>query len=327
MIVSEAQVHLGSSYERHESLKIRESLTLHTVPVAASEQVQLSEEAKAAEAAERIRQAQEDAANDPRVRLIVALLEAFTGRTLAPRGAPESAPEAKGKETTPVTDTPEPGNLVIGFRYDFEAEHRLTEAVRFDAEALVRTADGKEIHVEVGFALDREAVTRLGLSVQHGHQPRPKDPLVLNFAGTSAELAEGRFLFDLDSDGKAEAMPFLAAGSAYLALDRNGDQQINDGRELFGPTTGDGFAELGQWDADKNGVIDEADPVFDRLKLFNRTAQGDLLVSLRDAGVGAIFLNPVTTPFELSAGYLRNSGLFLTEAGHAGIVQHVDLKV
>ena len=65
--------------------------------------------------------------------------------------------------------------------------------------------------------------------------------MVINFQGTGAELSDLRFTFDMDTDGMSEDNAFVGPGSGFLILDKNGDGVINDGRELFGPQSGDGF--------------------------------------------------------------------------------------
>lgn len=327
MRVEQAWVDLAAHHERTERFNMRERLSVQTVPGRAAgtpDRVDLSDGGRAAAAAEQIRKAGDEAARDPRVALLIALLERLTGRCVC-RLRPVSQDTPPRSEATPA------GAAAAGpsfsLRYELDAERQLREQVTFQARALVRTRDGREIAVQVAFSLAREEAERLSLRVGMGEEVAAKDPLVLNFAGTSAQLTEGRFAFDLDGDGQTEAMPFLTAGSAFLALDRNGDGRVTDGRELFGPTTGDGFAELAGFDADGNGFIDEADPVFHRLLLFNRTAQGDWVLPLAQAGVGAIHLGRVATPFETAAGWLRTSSFYLTEAGGAGTVQQVDIKI
>lgn len=118
-----------------------------------------------------------------------------------------------------------------------------------------------------------------------------------------------------------------------LALDRNGNGQVDNGTELFGVQSGNGFADLAQFDQDANGVIDEGDSVLRELRLFR---PGELL-TLGDKQIGAIFLNATATPFthlaahqgsgEQSPAVLRQTGLYLTEDGKAGTVQQLDLRV
>jgi hypothetical protein len=160
------------------------------------------------------------------------------------------------------------------------------------------------------------------------------DPLVLNFNGGSAQLTERQFQFDLNADGRAERIALLRPGSGFLALDRNGDGKVNDGSELFGPQSGNGFAELARYDQDGNRFIDEADAIFQQLKVWTRDANGEQrLLALGQAGVGAIYLGHIGSEFTLEdgnreqVGQLRDSGFFLREDGTSGTVQQIDLVV
>ena len=115
-------------------------------------------------------------------------------------------------------------------------------------------------------------------------------------------------------------------------LDAVGGGRVESGRQLFGPTSGDGFADLAAYDSDANGWIDEADPVFGRLGVWTPDAEGGGAVrSLAEAGVGALGLDRVATPFALKdgaeLGAVRSSGVYLREAGGAGSLQQVDVVV
>ncbi|NLD47470.1 MAG: hypothetical protein GX660_09755, partial [Clostridiaceae bacterium] len=140
--------------------------------------------------------------------------------------------------------------------------------------------------------------------------------------------------FDLDFDGKTEQISFVSKESGFLALDLNNDGVINDGRELFGPQTGDGFSELAKYDLDENNWIDENDAVFSKLKIWVKDDSGkDMLFTLAEKGIGALYLGNVNTPFSLKDasnnlnGVIRKSGVFLKENGTAGTIQHIDLAV
>ncbi|MBQ4301460.1 MAG: hypothetical protein II765_07980, partial [Lachnospiraceae bacterium] len=142
------------------------------------------------------------------------------------------------------------------------------------------------------------------------------------------------FFFDLDADGKEEELSRLGLGSGFLALDRNADGHINDGSELFGTASGNGFADLSQYDLDGNGWIDEADEIFDKLLIWTPGADGqDACYKLKDKGVGAICLENVPTDYVLRhkdgkvGAAVRRSGMFLMEDGRPGTVQHVDLAM
>ncbi len=92
--------------------------------------------------------------------------------------------------------------------------------------------------------------------------------------------ANGVF-FDLDANGTPEKMAWTAADSrlAFLAIDRNGNGQIDDGSELFGdytlPEVGNGFEALQQMNralkapgAEVVGSISEDEPLFAALLLW-----------------------------------------------------------
>ncbi|MBQ8547586.1 MAG: hypothetical protein IJ427_03720, partial [Lachnospiraceae bacterium] len=114
---------------------------------------------------------------------------------------------------------------------------------------------------------------------------------------------------------------------------KNEDGTINDGSELFGTKSGDGFADLAAYDGDGNGWIDEADEVFSKLKIWTKDENGEnLLLNLKEADVGAIYLGNANTQFSLNNAetnetnaIVRKTGVFLKESGTVGTVQHVDL--
>ena len=172
------------------------------------------------------------------------------------------------------------------------------------------------------------------VGINRGDARQKKDPLVLNFGGNSAQLTNQRFKFDLNSDGQTENINFVAGGSGFLAFDRNGDGKINNGTELFGAGSGNGFAELAKLDSDHNGWIDENDAAYDQLSVWIKDSAGkDQLATLHQANVGALSLRNVETPFDLKdrsnalLGQIRSSGIFLQEDGKAGTMQQVDLTV
>jgi hypothetical protein len=69
---------------------------------------------------------------------------------------------------------------------------------------------------------------------------------------------------------------------------------------LFGPTTENGFGELSAYDEDGNDFIDEGDSIYQQLRIWQKDADGeDRLIALGQAGVGAIYLGSVATPFQV----------------------------
>ncbi len=207
------------------------------------------------------------------------------------------------------------------------------ETTAYSAAGVVQTADGRQISFGVQVEMSRSFCEKYEEITQHNYIFT--DPLVINYGGDAAKITNQKFLFDLDSDGKAEEMHFTGEGSGFLALDKNGDGIINNGNELFGTKSGDGFRDLAAYDSDGNGWIDEADNVFEDLKIYSKDAQGnDVLISLKEAGVGAIYLGNTSTEFSMKdsesnemQAQVRKTGVFLFENGGAGTVQHIDFAV
>lgn len=229
------------------------------------------------------------------------------------------------------------GGTYSEFRYESE-----TEETSFSTTGTVKTADGREIDFNLSMTMSRSFEEAYVGSVNFGsplkleqNQPGPVlcDPLVINLNSYSADVTDQTFYFDLDADGVMDEISNLSAGSGFLALDKNGDGVINDGSELFGAKSGDGFADLAAYDSDGNGWIDENDPIFSQLRIWTKDASGkDVLCALGEAGVGAIYLGNANTDFALNSSkdnstnaLIRKTGIFLYENGACGTVQHLDM--
>ena len=205
-----------------------------------------------------------------------------------------------------------------------------SESTNFSTTGTVRTADGREISFNLDVSMSRKFTQYTKETVQNVGSFI--DPLVINLNGNIAEVSDQKFYFDLDADGEEEVISRLCEDSGYLALDRNEDGKINDGSELFGTKSGDGFGDLAAYDEDGNGWIDENDDIWNKLKIWVQDEQGNSkLYSLAEQGVGAICLQNVSTEFgqrgnsgEINAA-IRNTGIFLYENGTAGTIQHLDL--
>ena len=219
----------------------------------------------------------------------------------------------------------------FGLEYDRTTTNYEAEKTNFSAKGVVKTVDGRQIDFNLALEMSRERLETESVSLRLGEAL--KDPLVLNFSGGAAELSDARFEFDLDADGESDSVNFLSSDSGFLAFDRNKDGTINDGSELFGPSTGDGFSELAAYDEDGNNFIDEGDSIYNSLGIYNKNSDGeDILTSLSESGVGAIYLDRATTEFSLNdanneqLGQVRTSSVFIGEEGSVGTVQQVDLS-
>lgn len=311
------------------------------------DKVQLSDAAKTAQTqeAQAIENLEDELENDPRYALIKYLVELLTGRkitTFNPGdmksgetcGCPPEVANANTKNQVEKSAPPEPAAGRAGWGVEVERHYAYTESEQsnFQASGTITTADNKKIDFNLSFNLQRSYHEESSEQIRLG-DAKKVDPLVLNFTGNSAQLSSQKFSFDLNADGKKENISFVQ-GSGFLAFDKNGDGKINDGTELFGPGTGNGFAELAAYDSDGNHWIDENDAIYKKLQVWTKDGSGkDQLQSLKQANVGALYLGNVSTPFELknshnqSDGQIRSSGLWLTEDGQAKTMQQVDLVV
>jgi len=269
-----------------------------------------------------------------KLKALLALLEAFTGKKLRFKFLKiDSDEDMKQVENLRSANaSPAQPRAGWGLEYDYSATRYEHEAVQFQSSGTVKTADGREISFSVNMNLERSFLSHEEFHLRAGDALRPIDPLVINFGRSSVALGQDKFEFDLDNDGQTEMISFVAPGSGFLALDINGDGIINNGGELFGPQTGNGFAELARYDLDGNNWIDENDDIYDKLRIWIRDEQGkDVLFALGQKGIGAIFLGSAATPFALkdsanqAHGQLLTSGVFLHESGEAGVIQQIDL--
>lgn len=160
-------------------------------------------------------------------------------------------------------------------------------------------------------------------------------PLVLDLAGDGIDLSsldEG-VSFDLSGSGSVRTAWIRGGDDALLAMDRNGNGRIDDGRELFGeaPLSGvpmeDGFSALAALDQPESGgngdgVVDARDVAFERLTLWTDTnrdgvSQPHELLSPSAAGIAALplqsrrvgtILDAFGNDLSLRGSYVRTDG-------------------
>lgn len=349
MRIAQSQIQMASQSERTQATAVTQRLSLRAerapamAPAVAPQETPRDIAASSSAAPGAASASAEDTLGRG-VRLLVRAVERFLGRALGlaiAEGAP--APEALEAPNAPAAAPGEEGgrrlSLPAGWtlsvqRSEFTHE---SEQTRFRAQGAVRTQDGREIRITL--ALDMQRVHEAGSTVTlrvggAAPEPQPKDPLVINLDGHAVTLSDARIAFDLDADGTPDWLPFLGSGSGFLALDRNGNGVIDDGSELFGVHSGDGFADLAAFDEDGNGWIDENDSVFADLRIWRRADDGQqTLASLAAHGVGALYLGRAASPFGLRDGAnaaladVISTGVFLHEDGRVGSLQQIDVYV
>ncbi len=209
-------------------------------------------------------------------------------------------------------------------------EYTEMQSLNFQVQAYIQS-DSKEIAISLDVSLSRSFTQMANINIQD--PGILKEPLVLSLDGTMPTLSSNTFSFDIDSDGEKYQVSKLSEGNGFLALDKNSNGIIDNGNELFGTKSGDGFADLSIYDDDKNGWIDENDAIFDKLRIWQKTDSEDKLIGLGEVGIGAIFLGRTETPFSLKSdsnrglGEMLTSGMFVYEDGKAGVISQIDLVV
>lgn len=339
MKIANAQMQMAQQHHFLSQHEVEESLRSWVGPRPGSrEQVSLSDAGRAAQASEAqgLENTGEAAENDPRVLLIKAVLAYLTGKDVKTI----DIREFQATQTTAINissqDTgapPPPQNGPVGYGVDYHHHETYDEVehTQFSANGVIRTADGKEISFQLNLSMDRSYHQESDTRILLGDAARKTDPLVINFGGNAAQLTDATFRFDLNSDGHAETLHQLAAGSGYLVLDRNHNGKVDNGQELFGPASGNGFADLARLDEDGNGWIDENDSAWQQLQVWIPQAEGNQLQGLAQLGVGALALQHQATPFSLTnsanqqLGQVVSSGVYLREDGSAGSLQQIDL--
>lgn len=222
-----------------------------------------------------------------------------------------------------LEEEPNVGGSHMSYYEKFE-EH---ESLDFSTSGQIKTDKGS-LDINLNFSMSRSFVVEQRIDVFTAF-----DPLVINFEGSIPDLSQDTFSFDLDNNGQSDQISKLKAGNGFLALDKNEDGMVNQGSELFGTLTGNGFGELSAYDEDKNSWIDESDSIFNKLQIWlkNEESSEKELIGLGEVGIGAIFLGSQESEFTYKTetnqtlGELRSCGIFLNENGTCGNISQIDL--
>ncbi|MBI5815847.1 MAG: hypothetical protein HZB29_09590 [Nitrospinae bacterium] len=166
-------------------------------------------------------------------------------------------------------------------------------------------------------------------SISTVQQTQQSDPLALDLTGEGIRTTgvEGGAQFDINADGVMDRTSYATGGTAFLAMDKNGDGTINNGSELFGDQNGaaNGFEELARYDQNGDGWIDPKDQVYSSLRLAAGGGADRFSVAnmktLEQAGVAAIGLRYAQTAASAtsSGDSIAQTGTFIRSDGSQGM--------
>lgn len=148
----------------------------------------------------------------------------------------------------------------------------------------------------------RASISIRGGEARGEEETEVADPLVLDLGGDGVQttgVASG-VGFDITGDGRSKRVSFVSGNDALLALDRNDNGIVDDGRELFGDQNGaaNGFLELSRYDDNQDGQIDARDAIYDRLKVF-QDLNGDGVSQVGELrGLKAVGIATISVRFE-----------------------------
>ncbi|MEN9659061.1 MAG: hypothetical protein RL571_2526 [Pseudomonadota bacterium] len=266
-----------------------------------------------------------DKSKEQRFQSLWEMLFGNGSSTNPPTSCPNNSPSAPaGTSPATPTATSQPYAMQI-----LAIEHtKTTESCNFNASGKVCLSDGSTRQFDVGYQNAQSSETT---RVAGAQWLNIKDPLVIDTGAATNKLSPQTVAFDLDNDGKKENMRLPDAGSGLLFLDRNHNGSADNGSELFGPESGNGFSELAKLDDDHNGWIDEGDTAYKDLKLWQSGEQSNgRIQTLAEAGVGAMATQSAATEFTLKEegnvlGQIRASSVWLGEHSGGGTVRQIDL--
>ncbi|OHX11480.1 hypothetical protein BI347_17585 [Chromobacterium sphagni] len=210
-------------------------------------------------------------------------------------------------------------------------DYQQTQQLGFAASGQITTQDGRQFQFSLNVSMQSHYQYHSDSSSQSGGHPT--DPLMVSLGGDAGSFSGATVSFDLQNNGQMINLPFSSDGG-WLVLDKNGNGQIDNGSELFGPQSGDGFADLAKLDSNHDGVIDESDPAYAQLKIWTGRVDGkEQLETLQQAHIGAILLPSVSTPLTIRSSdasatpqaQMERSGVFLQDDGQAGMISQVDV--
>ncbi len=155
-----------------------------------------------------------------------------------------------------------------------------------------------------------DAIKYLGSALNH------LSPLVLDLDGDGIETAginDGNVFFDIKNTGFVNKVGWIKGDDGLLALDRDGNSQIDNITELFGDYRQGAWDELRLLDSNNNNKIDAGDQQFANLKIWQDKNQNGIseegeLKSLSEFNIKEISLNNQALNTYQNENYISSKG-------------------
>ncbi len=136
-------------------------------------------------------------------------------------------------------------------------------------------------------------------------------PVMLDLDGDGIETIgkeTSGVAFDVDDSGFLKQTSWLSGDDAFLTLDRNYNGQVDTGREMFSNSTvalgRRGLAGMAWVDANYDGKLTAADPVWDELKIWQDTNQNGVQDDGETQGLDGVGI----TELNYAMGTFQQSG-------------------
>ncbi|MDN3223930.1 calcium-binding protein, partial [Pseudomonas nunensis] len=166
-------------------------------------------------------------------------------------------------------------------------------------------------------------------------------PIILDLDGDGIETVgvNDGIHFDHDGNGFSELTGWVSQDDALLVYDKNNNNSIDDGGELFGNNyssdgvfASNGFQALADFDSNNDGVVNALDENFSKLKVWKDFSMDGVvndgeLLSLAQVGVVSLDLDFKNSDYvDGNGNQHRQLGDFLKSDGTAGSMADVWFK-
>jgi hypothetical protein len=245
-----------------------------------------------------------DAEAYSRLRMLKFLIESMTGKKIKFMGADRK--DGDDLEIEGAGYAQEPGEAERSIEYHHSEYRFEQEVLIFEASGVINTAGGAKTSFAIKFTMTRTYYSERTFGLVVGEGGDGPGPLV-NASSSS--------------------------GTAFSALgSMDTDPAADDSSELFGTGDGSGFKGLAIYGPDANNRIDENGPIYKRLYVMVAAPDGEEhWIPLKEAGIGAIYLDYAETRFALKDGAdsfvheVVKTGAYVNDNGRIDTVQQVNV--